>query len=144
MKIRNGMQVSIVYKLLNDDGEVLDENTADNPMTFVQGQGEIIRGLEEYLLGEDLGFRGRVTIKAEKAYGHIDPSMIFIGKSENFPAEMEIFEGMEVQTEGPDGPMYFKIKSIDLDEDEIILDGNHPLAGQDLTFEIEVVDVQQN
>lgn len=140
MKIRNGCVVLMHYTLTNDAGEVLDTSVGYEPLEFVHGEGELIKGLEDFLTGEDVGFAGKVSIPPENAYGEYNHGLILLAQKENFPEDMTLEIGMQVQTELPDGVALFRIT--EMNDAGIKLDANHPLAGQTLHFDVEVLDVQ--
>lgn len=142
MKIRKGCVVSLHYTLTNDDGEVIDTSAGYEPLEYVQGNGEIIPGLEKFLEGEDVGFAGKVAIAPEDAYGEYNHGLLLLAQRDNFPEDMEIEIGIQVQTELPDGVAMFRITKID--DNGITLDANHPLAGKVLHFDVEVLDVQDS
>lgn len=140
MKIRNGCVVLMHYTLTNDAGEVLDTSVGYEPLEYVHGNGDIITGLEAFLEGEDVGFAGKVSIAPEDAYGEYNHGLLLLAQRENFPEDMEIELGMQVQTELPDGVALFRVT--EMNENGIKLDANHPLAGETLHFDVEVLDVQ--
>jgi FKBP-type peptidyl-prolyl cis-trans isomerase SlyD len=141
MKIRNGCVVSMHYTLTNDAGEVIDTSIDYEPLEYVHGEGEIVPGLESFLDGEDIGFSGKVSVAPEEAYGEHNVGLILAAQRENFPDDMNLAVGMQVQTELPDGTLaVFQVTEVS--ESGIKLDANHPLAGQTLHFDVEVLDVQ--
>lgn len=141
MKIRKGCVVSMHYTLTNDEGEVIDSSIGYEPLEYVHGEGEIVPGLESFLDGEDVGFSGKISVEPEDAYGEHNIGLLLAAQRENFPDDMELFVGMQVQTELPDGTLaVFQV--IELSDKGIKLDANHPLAGKTLHFDVEVLDVQ--
>ncbi len=140
MKIRNGCVVLMHYTLTNDAGEVIDTSVGYEPLEYVHGNGDIIPGLEAFLAGEDVGFAGKVAVAPEDAYGEYNHGLLLLAQKDNFPEDMELEIGMQVQTELPDGVALFRIT--EMNENGIKLDANHPLAGQTLHFDVEVLDVQ--
>jgi FKBP-type peptidyl-prolyl cis-trans isomerase SlyD len=141
MRIRNGCVVSMHYTLTNDAGEIIDTSVGYEPLEYVHGQGEIVPGLEAFLDGEDVGFAGKVSVAPEDAYGERNLGLILAAHQENFPDDMDLAVGMQVQTELPDGTLaVFQVT--DVSSTGIKLDANHPLAGKTLHFDVEVLDVQ--
>ncbi len=141
MKIRNGCVVLMHYTLTNDAGELIDTSIGYEPLEYVHGEGEIVPGLEAFLDGEDVGFAGKVSVAPEDAYGEHNVGLLLAAQKENFPDDMELAVGMQVQTELPDGTLaVFQVTEVL--ESGIKLDANHPLAGKTLHFDIEVLDVQ--
>ncbi len=140
MKIKKGSRVTFNYELRDDSGEVIDSTFGDEPVIFIQGEGEIIPGLEKLLEGEEPGFEAKVTLSADEAYGPINEDLIVYAGPENFDDNVELEEGATVETEDPDGnTMIFKI--IEVTEDKVYLDANHPLAGETLDYKVEVIAV---
>ncbi len=141
MKIRKGCIVSMHYTLTNDAGELIDSSIGYEPLEYVHGEGEIVPGLEAFLDGEDVGFAGKVSVAPENAYGVHNAGMLLSAQRENFPDDMELAVGMQVQTELPDGTTaIFQVTEVS--DAGIKLDANHPLAGKTLHFDVEVLDVQ--
>lgn len=140
MKIRPGCVVSIHYTLTDDDGNVIDSSAGYEPLEYHHGEGEIVVGLEKFLEGEDIGFAGKVSVSPEEAYGEHNPGLILVAQRDNFPEDMDLAVGMQVQTELPDGLALFQITEVS--DKGIKLDANHPLAGKVLHFDVEVLDVQ--
>jgi len=129
--------VTFHYTLRDPAGRVLDTSAGADPITYLEGAGQIIDGLDEQLRLEPAGKKARVTVPAAKAYGEPDPGQIQRVKRGLLPVEGELKVGDQFQT-GPDrwAPVV-TVKAIE--GDEVLLDANHPLAGVDLTFEVEIV-----
>lgn len=140
MRIKKGARVTFHYELRDSDGNLLDSTFDGEPIIYIQGEGEIIQGLEDFLEGEEAGFEAKVTIPAEKAYGETNEDLIVFAGPENFDDNVEIEIGSAVETEDPDGnTVLFRIMSIE--DDKVYLDGNHPLAGKALDYKVEVLEV---
>lgn len=140
MKIKKGSRVTFHYELRDDKGNILDSTFGSEPVIYIQGEGEIIEGLEEFMEGEEAGFEAKVTIPPEKAYGVTNEDLIVFAGPENFDDNVEIEVGSSVETEDPEGEtITFRI--IEVTEDKVYLDGNHPLADKTLDYKIEVVEV---
>ncbi len=131
--------VTLNYCLFLQGKEI--EKTSNKPIQFIQGRGSIIPGLEKSLYGLYPGDKKRLRINAAEGYGEVDPDAIMkIPKSE-FPKEMQLDIGMELEFKNPKGDTWVAfVKQID--NQEVVLDFNHPLAGKELEFEIEVVNVR--
>lgn len=139
-RIRKGSYVKFHYELRDEKGKVIESTFGGEPLDYVHGEGQLIEGLEEYLEGEEPGFEGRVTLPPEKAYGEHRPDLVVYAGPENFDDSVELKEGEVVETEDPDGnPVQFRI--VEITDDKVYLDGNHPLAGKTLEFKVEVVEV---
>jgi FKBP-type peptidyl-prolyl cis-trans isomerase SlyD len=136
MNISKDKVVYIHFTLRDEAGEVLDSNFGDDPLPYLHGHGNLIPGLERALEGRASGERFEVTIPPAEAYGERDPAgMIEVPRSTLSP-EVAVEIGNHVQTMGPEGRMEFTIAGFD--DEMVILDGNHPLAGRTLHFEVEV------
>ena len=131
---------TIHYTLKNGDGEVLDSSIGEDPLTYLQGHQNLVPGLEAALEGKSSGAKLSVEISAVEGYGEKDPSMIQELSRDMFGGIDTIEVGMEFHADTANGPQVVEV--IDVDGDTITIDGNHPLAGVDLHFEVEVIDVR--
>ena len=139
-KIRKGSYVKFHYELRDEQGKLIESTFGGEPLDYVHGEGQIIEGLEAYLEGEEPGFEGRVTVPPEKAYGEPRPELVVYAGPENFDDSVELREGEVVETTDADGnTVQFRI--VEITDDKVYLDGNHPLAGKTLEFKVEVVEV---
>lgn len=140
MRIKKGSEVTFHYELKNEKGDLLDSTFGGEPVHYVHGDGEIVEGLEEFLEGEEPGFEAKVAIPPEKGYGVTREDLIVYASPENFDDQVEISVGEVVETEDPEGNM-IQFRIVEVDEDKVYLDGNHPLANQTLEYRVEVVEV---
>ena len=140
MQVADNMAVSIHYTLTNDDGEVLDSSIGDEALVFLQGSGNIISGLEDALVGKVAGDKFNVRIEPEDAYGELMEDMIQVISRDMFEGIDDIEVGMQFHADVSSGSGVVTVVSID--DDNITIDGNHPLAGLALTFDVEVIDVR--
>ncbi len=140
MKIKKGSRVTFHYELRDDSGKVVDSTFGGEPVIYIQGEGEIIEGLEELMEGESAGFEAKITLPPEKAYGVTNENLIVFAGPENFEDNVEIEVGSTVETEDPEGEM-ITFRIIEVTEDRVYLDGNHPLADQTLDYKVEVLEV---
>lgn len=132
--------VTFHYVLRDPSGRVLDTSAGGEPVTYLEGAGQIIEGLDAQLRRASAGEKTRVTVGAKSAYGERDPAQIQRVKRGVLPIEGELKVGDQFQA-GPD--RYAPIVTVAAVEgDEVLLDANHPLAGVDLTFEVEIVGVR--
>lgn len=140
MTITSDSVVTLHYKVSAEDGTELDSSFGKEPLTVLHGRRFLIEGLEEALEGKDKGESFSVSVEPEKAYGHRVDALV-----QRVPKTM--FEGMEVEV-----GMSFRATTqqgeqsvvvIETTEDDVVVDGNHPLAGIPLTFEVEVVDIRE-
>ena len=137
MQVAENMAVSIHYTLTNDDGEVLDSSIGDEPLIYLHGTGNIIPGLEDALLGKAVGDKFNVRIAAEDAYGEQNNEIIQVISREMFEGIDEIEVGMQFHADVSTGSG--EVTVVKIEGDDITIDGNHPLAGVALTFDVEVV-----
>ncbi|MDD1621093.1 MAG: peptidylprolyl isomerase [Methylococcaceae bacterium] len=139
MQITDKTAVSIHYTLTNRGGEQLDSSIGDAPLVYLHGAGNIIAGLEAALVGKNIGDKLNVTIPPEEAYGVVDENMMQVVSKKMFEG-MDIEVGMQFHADVSYGSGIITITEIN--GDDITIDGNHPLAGEFLTFDVEVVDVR--
>lgn len=132
--------VAFHYTLRDPAGRVLDSSAGGEPITYLEGAGQIIPGLDEQLRDARLDEKRRVTVPAAKAYGERDPAQIHRVKRAQLPIEGELSVGDQFQT---DADRYAPIVTITaIEGEEVVLDANHPLAGVDLTFEVQITAVR--
>lgn len=133
--------VSFHYTLRDPSGRVLDTSAGGEPITYLEGAGQIIDGLDEQLRAASAGEKARVTVPAKKAYGERDPGQVQRVQRGLLPVDGELKVGDQFQT-GHD--RYSPVVTVQaIEGDEVVLDANHPLAGVDLTFDVEIVSVRQ-
>lgn len=142
MKITKGKVVDMQYSLKNDSGEVLDQAPDGQPLSYLHGFGNIVPGLEKALDGLSKGDKKAVKVSPEEGYGKFNGDLKVAVPRSQFPKDVEIEAGMRFQAHSPDGhPVVYTVDSVV--GDKVNLDGNHPLAGQTLHFEVEVVGVRE-
>jgi FKBP-type peptidyl-prolyl cis-trans isomerase SlyD len=140
MTISEGMTVSIEYTLTLEDKAVIDSNVGGEPLTYVQGNRQIIPGLEKKLVGLKVGDSKDVTVTPEEGYGPVIEEALVEVKQEQLPAEAWKV-GAQVQGQGPQGQVV-RGKVIKIDEDKATIDFNHPLAGKTLLFAVKILDIK--
>lgn len=141
MSIAAKKAVSIHYTLTNDAGEVIDSSANSEPLTYLHGAQNIIAGLEQALTGKSVGDKLEVTVEPEQAYGEYLPELVATLSRSMFEGVEELAVGMQFHASGPDGGMQV-VTIRDIEGDDVVVDGNHPLAGQRLTFKVEVTEVR--
>ncbi|MGH8353567.1 MAG: FKBP-type peptidyl-prolyl cis-trans isomerase [Pseudomonas sp.] len=141
MLIAANKAVSIDYTLTNDAGEVIDSSAGGAPLVYLQGAGNIIVGLEKALEGKQVGDELKVSVEPEDAYGEYSAELVATLSRAMFEGVDELEVGMQFHASGPDGSMQI-VTIRDLEGDDVIVDGNHPLAGQRLTFQVKIVAVR--
>ena len=140
MKIEKNKVVSIDYTLTDHDGVVIDTSQGREPLKYLHGTGALISGLEKELEGKKAGAKLDVVIKPEEGYGVRNEELLQKVPKEHFPTEPEIQAGMQFQANGPQGPILVTV--INVNDTEVTVDGNHPLAGVLLNFKVEVKEVR--
>lgn len=132
--------VSIHYTLTDDDGTVIDSSSEDQPLVYLHGSNNIIPGLEKELVGKTSGASLKVSVTPDKGYGERSPEAVHVVPRSAFEGVEDIQPGMEFQTEGPQGVQMIVVTEIN--DDEITIDANHPLAGQNLHFDVTIEAVR--
>lgn len=140
MMIEEGKTVSITYTLTLDNGETIDSNVEGEPLTFTQGSNEIIPGLEKALVGRQAGETFQVSIQPEDGYGVVSEEAFIEVPKEHLPPEAREI-GAELTAVGPEGQELYGVV-IEMAEELVRLDFNHPLAGEVLHFDVIVLDVK--
>ncbi|HIQ50567.1 MAG TPA: peptidylprolyl isomerase [Nautiliaceae bacterium] len=129
---------SIEYTVKNSKGEVVDSNKGGAPLKFIEGKGEIIPGLEKEVLKMEEGEEKKIVVKANEAYGERNEEWVETLPREQFEG-IELQKGMTLYGQSPDGQTV-AVTVVDFDDKNVTIDYNHPLAGEDLTFEVKVVE----
>jgi peptidylprolyl isomerase len=137
--IEDGKKVRIHYTGTLSDGEQFDSSAGREPLEFETGSGRVIPGFDAAVRDMEVGGKKTVTLPCKEAYGEARDEMIGEIPKDRFPEGMDIQVGMPLQMQGPQGPMPVVVKEVK--EDTVTIDANHPLAGQDLTFELELVEI---
>jgi len=140
MIIAKDKVVSIHYTLTNDDNEVLDSSEGRDPLAYIHGHGYLIAGLEDQLNGRKAGDALDAKVKPEDGYGLRDDNLVHKVAKANFKGDGEVTAGMQVKVETNSGPKIAVVRSVV--GEEVVLDLNHPLAGVNLTFAVNVVEVR--
>jgi len=143
MKIAPNTVATIHYTLSDAKGELIESSRQEEgePLVYIHGTGNLISGLEDKLTGKSKGDKLIVAVKAEDAYGQRDESLIETVEKSEFDDTEELNEGKEFQYDDEDGNI-FHVRIVKIDGDSVTVDGNHPLAGKDLSFDVEVIDVR--
>ncbi|MBX7150883.1 peptidylprolyl isomerase [bacterium] len=140
MQVAKNTVVTIDYTLTNDDGEILDTSKGHEPLSYIQGIGNIITGLETAMEGRVAGDIFKVSIPPEDAYGIWEESLMQVVPMSAF-GDMEGVEiGNQFQIQTAEGPRVMTV--VEVTDDEVTLDGNHPLADMTLNFDVAVVNVR--
>ena len=135
-----GNTVKVHYTGKLDDGTVFDSSEGREPLEFTIGQGQMIPGFERGVVGMEVGETRTLVITADQAYGVHRPDGVFELDRSEIPTTIPLEVGMQLQATGPGGqPVTMTVAA--LSDDKVTMDANHPLAGKDLTFEIELVGI---
>jgi FKBP-type peptidyl-prolyl cis-trans isomerase SlyD len=132
--------VTIHYTLTDDAGEVLDNSRDGDPMVYLHGANNIIPGLENELTGKIIGATLKVTVAPEDGYGEHSPEAIQKVPRSAFEGVEDIQPGMQFQTEGPQGMQIIVV--VEVSDEEVTVDANHPLAGKILHFDVSIEAVR--
>jgi FKBP-type peptidyl-prolyl cis-trans isomerase SlyD len=139
--VAKDMVVSFHYTLKNEEGEVLDSSDGAEPMAYLHGHHQIVPGLEAALLGKATGAKFSVTVAPQDGYGErSEEMMISVPKSE-WDLPEHVGAGEMVELSNPEGEVIPAIV-VEINDEVVVLDANHPLAGQSLFFEVELMDVR--
>jgi len=136
---KNGDTVKVHYTGKLQDGTVFDTSVGSEPLEFTLGQGQIISGFEQAVIGMRAGESKTVTIPVDQAYGPYYDDMVLEVERDELPEDLEPEVGMQLQMNQGDGGIMI-VTITEVSETTIKIDANHPLAGQDLTFDIELVE----
>ncbi len=140
MQIAHQKVVSIHYTLTNVDGDIIDSSEGSEPLSYLHGFGNIIPGLENALTGRKVGDRFSVSVAPAEGYGERDDAMVQAVPRTAFQGVDEIQPGMQFQAQSPEGMQLVTV--IGVEGEEVILDGNHPMAGLTLNFAVEVTEIR--
>ena len=131
--------ISFHYTLKNDAGKTLDASAKDKPLQFLEGAGQIIPGLEKELGSLKTGNKKKIKVVAKEAYGERDDRFLLTVGRDQLPKEAKVGEEFEIKSDK--GSLIVVVK--ELNEKQAVLDGNHPLAGVDLYFDVEIIEARE-
>jgi len=137
---KNGDSVKIHYTGTLEDGTTFDSSAGRDPLEFTLGSGQVIVGFDEAVTGMEPGEKKNVTIPADKAYGQRNEEMVITAPRDQVPPDINPKVGQQLQMQGSDKQMLI-VQVTEVTDEHIILDANPPLAGKDLTFDIELVSI---
>jgi FKBP-type peptidyl-prolyl cis-trans isomerase SlyD len=140
--IADKLYVAFDYKLTLDSGEEIDNSSGRQPLGFITAYGRIVPGLEKAMMGLKVGDSSRISVEPEDAYGIAKPELVQDVPRNQFPADVEPKPGMTFQAQGPQGPVVISVKEIK-DENTVVVDLNHPLAGKKLHFDANILEVRE-
>ncbi len=138
---KNGDKVKVHYTGKLTTGEMFDSSEGRDPLGFTVGAGQMIKGFDAAIPGMLVGDKKTITIPAVEAYGEKSPEAMIEFPKENVPADMALEVGMQLTLSDQNGQP-FPVTISEIKEDVIVLDANHHLAGHDLVFDIELVEIE--
>lgn len=139
-QVKPGDTVRLHYTGKLDDGTEFDSSNGRDPLEFTVGSGQIIPGLDQAVAGMEVGESKTVTVPPEQAYGDRDPARQQSVPRDQIPDHIPTDPGTRLQVQTPEGQTIAVVVA-DVDDSSVTLDANHPLAGQNLTFDVEVVEI---
>ncbi len=137
----DGKVVQIHYTLRDDDGDVVDSSSGGDPLEYLHGAANIVPGLEAAMEGKTIGDKFKVSVPPGEGYGEVGGPGPKPVPRDAFPDDVELEEGMQFFVRGPDGEP-FPVWVISVSDNEVMIDANHPLAGETLHFEVEVIGIR--
>jgi FKBP-type peptidyl-prolyl cis-trans isomerase SlyD len=141
MSIKHNSAVSFHYTLTDDSGQQLDSSDGRQPLSYLHGAGNIIPGLESALEGKDVGDKMTVSVKAEEGYGEVQPALIQEVPRGSFQGVDSIEVGMQFEAQTGNGDSV-PVTVTAITDESITVDGNHPLAGKNLNFDVSIEEVR--
>jgi FKBP-type peptidyl-prolyl cis-trans isomerase 2 len=139
-QVKKGDKVKVHYHGKLTTGETFDSSAGREPLEFEVGSGMVIKGFDEGVAGMEVGEKKTINIPVDEAYGARSEEMVIDFPKDRFPADMQIEEGMQLMMSNGSG-QNIPVVVVDIKEESVTLDANHPLAGEDLVFDIEVVEI---
>ena len=136
---KQGDTVRVHYTGTLENGDEFDSSRGDEPLTFILGAGTVIQGFDDAVSGMRVGDEKRVTIPAEEAYGPRREELTLRLPRTELPGNLELREGTQLRMEQGDQSVVVTVR--ELDAESVTLDANHPLAGESLTFDLELVEI---
>lgn len=141
MIVESNKVVSIHYILTDDDNNILDQNSKEQPLIYLHGAGNVISGLEEALAGKTSGDQLKTRIEPEHAYGIRQEDKVQSMPIDSFQGVDKIEPGMQFHAAGANGENIV-VTITQIEGDQVTIDGNHPLSGVALTFDVEILDIR--
>lgn len=140
MEITDGTVVAMDYALKDDEGTLLDQSQPEQPLTYLHGHKNIIPGLESALSGKKVGDTVDVRVAPEDGYGEPNPALEQVVPRDRFQGIESLEVGMQFQASTEQGPV--SVRVVKVEDDDVTVDGNHPLAGKHLNFNVTIQDVR--
>ena len=140
-KVTGNETVKLHYTGKLNDGQVFDSSLEREPLEVTLGEGKLIPGFEKGLVDMEINEKKTITIPKEEAYGEINNELFISVPKDQLPQEIAPEVGMGLTSQNPDGTQQ-ELRVVEVNDDHIVVDANHPLAGQDLTFELELLEIK--
>ncbi|UNY98046.1 peptidylprolyl isomerase [Zhouia spongiae] len=140
-KVKANDTVSVHYTGKLTNGDVFDSSAARGPLEVKLGDGMLIPGFEKGLVGMEVNEKKTISIPKEEAYGEVREELFQVVKNEELPQDIKPEVGMGLVASSPDGREQ-QLRIAEVKEDHIVIDANHPLAGQDLIFDLELIEIK--
>jgi FKBP-type peptidyl-prolyl cis-trans isomerase 2 len=137
---KKGDKVRVHYHGKLTSGETFDTSSGREPLEFEVGSGAVIKGFDEGVSGMEVGEKRTINISVEEAYGPRNEDMLIEFPKDRFPPDMKVEEGMQLMMSDGSG-QNIPVLVTEIKEDSVVLDANHPLAGEELIFDIELVEI---
>ena len=139
-QVKSGDTVKVHYKGTLADGTTFDSSEGRDPLEFEVGSGQIIPGLEKAIPGMEVGDKKTVEVPTDEAYGPLDPAAKQAVPRADIPDDIPLDIGTQLQVQTPQGQT-LQVMVAEVTDEQVTLDANHPLAGKDLTFDVELVEI---
>ncbi len=141
MQVADDKVVAFHYTLTDLKGELIDTSEGQEPLAYLHGRGSLISGVENALAGKAAGDKLSLTLEPEEAYGAHDKELVKTMPVSDLEGDHDLEQGIQLEVDFPDGPKTVTVTEVK--GNEVTLDGNHPLAGKTLNFEIEVTEIRE-
>jgi len=142
LKAQEGDTVTVVYQGLLEDGSIFDSSAEDEPLIVVLGEDKVLPGFEKALLGMAVGEQKTIRVPPEEGFGIRLERLVDEFAVDSLPAGLKLQVGMQLEVTAEDGSL-FQVAVTDLQAGRVTLDANHPLAGQPLIFQLELLDIDR-
>lgn len=139
-QVKTGDKIKIHYHGKLTTGETFDSSEGREPLEFEVGSGMVIKGFDDGVTGMNVGDKKTINIPFNEAYGPRNPEMVIEMPKDKFPKDMELEVGLPLGMSDQNGQQ-FNVTIVEIKEEAVMLDANHPLAGQDLIFDLELVEI---
>jgi FKBP-type peptidyl-prolyl cis-trans isomerase 2 len=139
-QVKSGDKIKVHYHGKLTNGETFDSSAGREPLEFEVGSGMVIPGFDDGVTGMTVGEKKTVNIPFAEAYGPKNPEMVIEMPKDRFPVDMQVEVGMPLMMSDQQGQQ-FQVTIVEIKEEAVMLDANHPLAGQDLIFDLELVEI---